>query len=281
MFLNQLRELDHLTPQERTVADYLLEHLEELEDLSATMLAKKSYTSKATVVRLSQKLGLSGFQELKVKLLVEVNQQERLNQLLAEEPITGETRPDELLQILPNLYDKALTNTKLSLKKSHLNRIATYLEQAERIEFYGTGISYHLAQAAAFKLGTLGREVHVYESLNHHYLTARKSKKTVAILLSFTGANQQICQMARYLRQTTDSRILAVAGPHHQDLLPFCHELIEIPNRDSLLSLDVVSSFAACNYVLDLLFALLLTRQYENHLHSSLQMRDFQDKFEC
>lgn len=37
-------------------------------------LAKASYTSKATVVRLSQKLGLNGFQDLKITLTAEINQ---------------------------------------------------------------------------------------------------------------------------------------------------------------------------------------------------------------
>ena len=272
MLLEQLAEQEGLTPQEQSVAAYLLAHPAEIEALSISQLAKKSLASKATVVRLSQKLGLAGYQELKLKLLVEVNQKQHFERLLAQEPITGQSRFQDLVDILPSLYDKALTNTKLGLSKQVMNRIANYLHQAERIEFYGTGISYHLAQTAAFKFATLGREAVAYESLNYHYLAARKDQRRVALFLSFTGENASIQEMAHYLREKTSSYVVGIAGPHHQALKPACHELVEIPNRDSLLSLDVISSFAASNYVLDLLFALLLAKQYDQHLASSLAM---------
>ena len=47
---------------------------------------------------------------------------------------------------------------------------------------------------------------------------------------------------------------------------------MEIPNRDSLLSLDVISSFVAANYVFDIFFALCLSKMYEEHTASSIEM---------
>ena len=278
MLVDQLTQMNGFTHQEQIVANYILEHLSEMESLSATTLAQQSYTSKATVVRLSQKLGLTGFSELKVKLLVELNQQQRLHRILNQEPITSNSKPNEVLEILPQLYDKAFTNTKLSLSRSHLARITQYLQQAERIELYGVGVTYHLAQAAAFKLATLGREAVAYESLNSHYLTARPFRKTVALMLTFTGANRLVIDMAQYLHETTDTRIIGIAGPYHEELQQWCHDIVEIPNRDSLLSLDVISSFAAANYVLDVFFALLLSKQYDQHVQSSLKMLENKEK---
>jgi len=52
----------------------------------------------------------------------------------------------------------------------------------------------------------------------------------------------------------------------------WCHEIVEIPNRDSLLSLDVITSFSAVTYVLDIFFSLLLTKRYDEHAKSSLEM---------
>lgn len=66
-------------------------------------------------------------------------------------------------------------------------RIDRLLREAECIDIYATGISYTLAQAAAFKFATLGVESSAYESINGHYLAARKHKKTVAFVISFTG----------------------------------------------------------------------------------------------
>ena len=94
--------------------------------------------------------------------------------------MTAESTYDDIVKTLPALYDKAVTNTRLSLDKNSMKRISQVLQKAECIDIYGTGISYILAQSAAFKISTLGLECSAYESINSHYLAARKHKKNIA-----------------------------------------------------------------------------------------------------
>lgn len=164
MLLEKLQEHKNFTAHEKDVAEYILSHLDQISELSVGELAKASYTSKATVVRLSQKLGLNGFQDLKITLTAEINQKKRIDQLLANEPVTAESTYDDIVKTLPALYDKAVTNTRLSLDKNSMKRISQVLQKAECIDIYGTGISYILAQSAAFKISTLGLECSAYEN---------------------------------------------------------------------------------------------------------------------
>ncbi|MDO4294825.1 MAG: MurR/RpiR family transcriptional regulator [bacterium] len=272
MLLLQLQEAEGFTNHEKEVAHYILENLNQIPDMSAQELARASFTSKATVVRLSQKLGLSGYQEFKLKLVEEMSQNTRINRILAEEPITKDTSYGDIIQILPGLYDKAITNTRLTLNKNEMRKINQALQTAECIDIYGTGISYILAQSAAFKFATLGLESHAYESINAHYLAARKHKKTVSFLISFTGANRTVSRMARYLREASNSHVVGILGPHNAITSQHFHQVVEIPNRDSVLSLDVIASFAAANYVFDIFFSLLLSRCQEEHIKSSIEM---------
>ena len=129
------------------MADYILEHLRQVPSMSAGELADAPYTSKATVVRLCQKLGLTGYQEFKIRLVEEMSQKDRI---LANEPITGKSTYSDIITALPALYDKAITNTRLSFDKNVMIRIHNYLQKSECIDIYGTGISYHLAKGAAF-----------------------------------------------------------------------------------------------------------------------------------
>lgn len=272
MLLEKLKEQADFTNHEREVAEYILGHMDEIPGMSSKELAQASFTSKATVVRLSQKLGLAGYQEFKLKLVEEINQKNRLSQMLAGEPITDQSTYSDIIHALPVLYDKAVTNTRLALDKNTMNRINNVLQRAECIDLYGTGISYILAQSAVFKFATLGLECSAYESINGHYLAARKDKKTIAFLISFTGANRTVIQMAKYLREGTNNYVVGLLGPHNQVIRKWCHEIVEIPNRDSLLSLDVITSFSAVTYVLDIFFSLLLAKRYEEHAKSSLEM---------
>lgn len=264
--------MNHHGKKEDQPADYILEHLRQVPSMSAGELADASYTSKATVVRLCQKLGLTGYQEFKIRLVEEISQKDRIGRILANEPITGKSTYSDIINTLPALYDKAITNTRLSFDKNVMIRIHNYLQKAECIDIYGIGISYHLAKEAAFKFATLGIECSAYESINGHYLAARKDKKTVAFLLSFTGANRTVVRIARYLREATGNYVIGIAVPHGDTLRQWCHEMVEIPNRDSLLSLDVISSFVAANYVFDVFFALCLSKMYDEHTASSIEM---------
>lgn len=272
MLLQKLKTEENFTGHEKEVARFVLGNLDRVPSLSAGELARETFTSKATVVRLCQKVGLAGYKEFKLKLVEEMNQQRRIDRLLANEPITDQSTYEDIIKTLPVLYDKAVTNTRLSLSKNSMNRINHFLQRAECIDIYGTGISYVLAQSAAFKFATLGVECSAYESINNHYLAARKSKKTIAFLISFTGANKTVTTMAKYLREATGNYVVGILGPHNEELRNWCHEVVEIPNRDSLLSLDVITSFSATSYVLDIFFSLLLSSRYSEHTRSSVEM---------
>ena len=109
--------------------------------MSAGELADASYTSKATVVRLCQKLGLTGYQEFKIRLVEEMSQKDRISRILANEPITGKSTYSDIITALPALYDKAITNTRLSFDKKVMIRIHNYLQKSECIDICGTGTS--------------------------------------------------------------------------------------------------------------------------------------------
>lgn len=276
MLFAKLQEAKDLTAHERDVAQYILAHPEEIANFSSDDLAKATLTSKATVVRLAKRMGLSGYREMKLCLVAEYNQNQRINRILEEEPITAASSYEEIVRTLPILYDKAVTNTRMTFHKKDMIRIRNFLQTADCIDLYATGVSYMLAQAAAFKFKTLGMESSAYESINSHYLAARHHKKTLAFVISFTGANRNVEQMARYLRQATNHHVVGILGPHHEVTEKWCHEVIEVPNRDSVLSLDVITSYAATNYVLDVFFSMILPRYQENHVRSSLEMQSHQ-----
>lgn len=272
MILERLKAIEDFTHQEQAVAEYILKHMKDIQGMSSEDLARASYTSKATVIRLCKKLGVAGYPELKYQLVSEMVQNIRVNQLLSKEPITDKSTCQDILDILPKLYDKAITDTRLCMDKNAVRRIFNRIKVADRIDIYGSGISYILAQSAAFKFATLGLECSAYEGVNAHYLSAAKKQKSVSFIISFTGANRSMIDVARYLKKTTDTCVVGLVGRHNEELRKWCDEIVEIPSRDSLLSLKVVTSFTATTYVLDIFFSMYLALHYESHVQSALEM---------
>lgn len=272
MILERLKAMEGFTHQECAVARYILDHMEDIQKMSAGELAKASFTSKATVVRLCKKLEAEGYQELKFQLVSEMVQNIRVNQLLKKEPITEKSTYQDILDTMPKLYDKAITDTKSCMDKNVMTRIFNRIKLAERIDIYGSGISFILAQSAAFKFATLGLECSAYESVNAHYLSAARKQKSVSFVITFTGANRSMIDVARYLQTTTDTYVVGIVGRHNDEIKKWCDEIVVIPSRDSLLSLKVVTSFTATNYVLDVFFSMYLALHYESQVQSALEM---------
>ena len=133
MILEKLKRMEGFTHQEQAVARYILEHVEEIQQMSTEELARVSYTSKATVVRLCKKLDTAGYQELKLKLVSELVQNIRVNQLLNREPITETSTLQDILHTLPKLYDKAITDTELCMDKNVIKRICNRIRTSDRI----------------------------------------------------------------------------------------------------------------------------------------------------
>lgn len=272
MILNRLKAMEGFTYQEQAVANYILNNMERIPKMSSDDLAKASYTSKATVVRLCKKLDTEGYQDMKYQLISEIVESIRINQILKEEPITEKSSYSDVIDTLPKLYDKAITDTRLCLDHNIMNRIFNRIKAVSRIDIYGTGISYILAQSAAFKFGTLGMECNAYESVNAHYLSARKKQKSVSFVITFTGANRTMIDTARYLKKTTDTYVVGIVGRYNEDIRKWCDAYVKIPAPSSLLSLKVVTSFTATTYILDIFFSLYLAQHYEEHVKSSLEM---------
>ena len=138
MILEKLKRMEDFTHQEQAVARYILDHVEEIQQMSTEELARVSYTSKATVVRLCKKLEVEGYQELKLKLVSEMVQNIRVNQLLSKEPITEKSTFPDIIHTLPKLYDKAITDTELCMDRNVMIRICNRIKAADRIDIYGS-----------------------------------------------------------------------------------------------------------------------------------------------
>lgn len=80
MLLERLESKEVFTNSERQIADYILKNPTKIQNLTATELGSNSYTNKATVLRLCQKLDLSGYSDLRMTLTKEISEKDRLNQ---------------------------------------------------------------------------------------------------------------------------------------------------------------------------------------------------------
>lgn len=272
IIIDKLEKMEGFTSQEKEIAKFILEKPSLLGELSTEDLARATYTSPSTVVRLCKKLKTKGYNDFKLKFSTEYLEVARVSEILKDEPITKESTYNDVLNILPKMYDAAITNTKLMLDSNTIKRVINRLKIAEKIDIYGYGISYSLASQASFKFLTIGIESMAHNGLNEHYIAASNNRSNmVAILISFTGKNSSITKIAKYLKRN-GIYVIGISGFRTSELLKHCDELIQVDHKKIVLSMEVVTSVISIQYVFDIIFSMLLADNYEKNIKASLEV---------
>lgn len=140
-----------LPPQQRSIADFLLEHLTSVPFFSVPELARRVGVSEATVVRFAQRLGYPGFSELKMELVEML--QSRLGNGSKD---ATENVADDLLVSVANLEITNISRTVESLERRHYTEVAETLFAAGHVYTFGMGVSAILAELAAYTLLQVG-----------------------------------------------------------------------------------------------------------------------------
>jgi DNA-binding MurR/RpiR family transcriptional regulator len=145
---------ESLPKQQQLVATYLLDHLREAPFLAVPELAQRSGASEATVVRLAQRLGYSGFTALRSDLLA-VFRQKMLNQRTVADGLPPEVDEDTLARVA-RLEIENIAQSIEEIDSEAFRRTAAALLRADHVYTFGLGISAHLAALTTYLLTQIG-----------------------------------------------------------------------------------------------------------------------------
>lgn len=275
MLLELLEQKSNFTSSEIQIADYILKNPYDISDLTVQMLADVTFTSKSSIYRLHKKLGVDSFEKFKRRISQELIEKSRLTDLLKDEPFSKNSSISDVINILPSFYDSAVNNTRISLDKALLLRLVRKLKEAEKIDIYGSGITYSCALGAMFRFQAIGLNCTAQSAMNEHYIVYNKKKNIVAILLSFTGGNPAVMRIASFLKKQ-GIYIIGIGGAIG-DLKSLCNAYIEIYQKELIMNMEIITPYVSMTYIFDVLFAALMVSDFEKNLKVSLDVLHIAD----
>ena len=262
--LNELKRMNKLTSTEQGIVNYILTYPEELEKISSRQLAELTYTSPATVVRICQKLGFSGYSEFKIKYLQEVYQTPRMDQINRTNPITSEDSLHRIVNKVAALEITAIEQTKKGIDLDQLNRVSELLNQATCIDCYAFDNNLHLAKNACSHFLYAGKQAVIHDSSNAQFMQAFASVEGhVAIIISRTGENPMLYRIANVLRERKIP-LLVLTESRHSSLAKISTEHLYLYNVHRFTDMGTILFQTSVQYLFDLLFAILFSRNFEN-----------------
>lgn len=138
-----------LTRQQRAISEYVLDHMQEIPFLSVPELAERTGASEATVVRFCQRLGYSGYADLKMAMVEALRDEMAAS---ASAPSTGDVaaiQRDSLLAVA-KLEQQNIQRTLDSVDRKVFRQVAAALFRADHVYTFGLGISAYLADFACY-----------------------------------------------------------------------------------------------------------------------------------
>lgn len=266
MILEKLREKTAFTENEKAIADYILDHLDDFQNLTSEALAKDTLTSKSSVVRLCKKMGTTGYQELKKLVFADVALEKSQMNSENQPSLSSHSRYFEYMQSLDLLYENMITRMHEQLDHNAVKRVINRMNSMEKIDFYSSGLGNSIAEAVAHRYSTLGIGSAAYTSINEVFLATNPSNhKTAAFVISFSGHNPSVIRNAKILKGC-GVYVIGVSGHTSSELKQYCDEIITIAGGVVLPGTEHPAMVFATNYIFDLIYMGLLVKRYDRQL---------------
>ncbi|PRR83774.1 MurR/RpiR family transcriptional regulator [Clostridium vincentii] len=265
---NKLESMDSLSKSEEVLAKYILDQKENIEKLSTKDLANATYTSPSTAIRLSQKLGFSGWNELKEKYLEELNYlNQHFSNIDSNFPFQSSDTLMNVASKIGNLASESIEDTLSLLKNEDLNKAVTLLDKAQIINVFGISNSLLMAFDFKHKMMRINRHVDILSLPGEQaYVAANSSPNDCAILISYSGEVHETLQIAKILRKNK-TPIISLTSIGENTLKDFSDCTFSITSREKLYSkIATYSTNNSIHLILDILYSCLFKMNYDHNL---------------
>lgn len=140
---NKLTTGKNLTNLEENILEYVIENINEIQDMGVRDVAKATYTSPASVIRLSKKLGYTGFTDMYYSLLPIIKKSE----------LDAYSSKSTILD-----YNFSAIASELSEDKIEKFNEKIFKKSKKYVFIYATGFSKIISEYIYKKLLVLGRK---------------------------------------------------------------------------------------------------------------------------
>ena len=233
---------------EKQIADWILNNPGQIISLSIVELAEQCGCSEATIVRFSKRLGLSGYQELKISLASESGTS------TVNANITSSDSAYEMFEKVSNDIYFSLELTKKSLDPKSMSVAANKICSANKIVVFGLGNSASIATDASHKFLRAGLNCVAYSDNHMQVIAASHLKKgDVAIAISHSGSSKDIVDALKIAKEHGATTI-TVSNKGKSPILKFSDVVLATSASETKYNILALNSRIAQLAIIDALY---------------------------
>lgn len=271
LFIN-LKENKDLSKNERILADYILKHPEDVLKMSSKDFGKECFVSTATVYRLCDKLGLSGFSDLKIKITSSLDDYRKSNEdFNFDFPVNQFQTHYEIIQKIKEDYEQTLNLTANLFSLDQLRLIASAMKKAQIIDVYTSAGNINFALNFQFQMQEIGIQVNVpIDEYQQRLIAASSNENHLAIIITFGGRGILSDILPRILHKVKTPIVLISSYDYtFKDLDPD-YQLYISPYENHYKKISSFSTRLSILYILDVLYTCYFKLDYQENIEKKL-----------
>lgn len=271
LFIN-LKENKDLSKNERILADYILKHPEDVLKMSSKDLGKVCFVSTATVYRLCDKLGLSGFSDLKIKITSSLDDYRKSNEdFNFDFPVNQFQTHYEIIQKIKEDYEQTLNLTANLFSLDQLRLIASAMKKAQIIDVYTSAGNINFALNFQFQMQEIGIQVNVpVDEYQQRLIAASSNENHLAIIITFGGRGILSDILPRILHKVKTPIVLISSYDYTFKDFDADYQLYILPYENHYKKISSFSTRLSILYILDVLYTCYFKLDYQENIEKKL-----------
>lgn len=255
-----------LRRSEKLAADYVLEHMEQISDLSIDRLAHNAGVSQPTVLRMLRSAGFSGYRDFCYRLVAELAKKAEAGEG-GKGPMYGYTldKSTPLEEIPFNMAattQKMLRETVKNFSGKIYQRTVEALANARLIDIYGVENSEATALDLLTKLLYLGLPCRYFSDCYHQQIAAGAlTSEDVAVGISYSGESKDTVDSLRKAKKA-GARTIAVTNFKDAAISRYADILI-CTSQEQLMYGDAIFSRSCQILVVDMIYMGIISLDYD------------------
>lgn len=268
--LERIREIyNDLNKAEKKAAQYILEKPEDIIHFSITEFAYTSKASETTIFRLCNKLGYSGYQDLKINLAsIIVKPVQNIYEDIKED--------DSMYIIMQKVMNSSIYSIKnaISINEStDLEKAVEMILKAKHMMFFGMGASAATALDAYHKFIRTGITC-ICDSDSHWQAmhAAMAEKDDVLMAFSSSGSNKDLIESIEIAKKS-GVKIISITSNAKSPIQKVSDLVLVSYGQESMIRSEAMESRLSCLILIDCLYVGVALKRLDVTLNTLEKIR--------
>ena len=272
MLITEKLEQYDFAASEQVLIDYILEKKELIKDKTTKQIAKETFTSASTLVRIAQKIGFSGWNELKDSYLQELEYlNSHFSHIDANIPFNKDDSLISIANKLAILNAEAIKDTLSLINNNDLKNAIEIINNSSYINLFAVSNNLLISQEFKYNMARINKRVEIPNEGDLDFTAYLMDKNSCALVISYSGETKSLIKIIKTLKKRK-IKIIAITSIGDNSLSLQADCVLRICTREKLYS--KIATFTTTNsiqYILDVLYSCMFTLQYNKNLNLRIE----------